>query len=262
MSDGHVAVLPLFFIAIPQPSAIAKPEGIESKLGILSSDVKAGIRYVWHWPGLRSAVVRRLCIFYYVTNGIPRPHPDSQLFQARGQGTGIYAIGDGDWHAAGRYGASIWGGTRKKVYTVAGGLIGIAIGTIVIGVTPGWLFGLAVVGAFIAGMMVSVANAPLTAIMQSSVDPRIQGRVLTVFNSTISVISPLGLAIAGPISDLFGVHLWYLIAGLLCLVMGVMAFFLKSVQNVEAEGQRHMEQMASIDFVPVTRTGEKDDISY
>jgi DHA3 family macrolide efflux protein-like MFS transporter len=123
--------------------------------------------------------------------------------------------------------------------------------------TPPWLFYMAVGGAFFSGAMVSAANAPLTAIIQSCVDPRIQGRVLTVFNSMISIISPLGLAIAGPLSDLFGVHIWYLVAGFACLIMGSLAFFLRSVRNLEEEGLRHMEAMARIDFVPIERGSEK-----
>lgn len=257
ISTALLGIVPLLIIAIPRPPALATPKGANSRAAVLSSDVRAGIRYVWHWPGLRTVLLIGSLVYFIMSPTVSLgPILIRSYFKLGVKELGFLQSAMGIGMFLGGLALSIWGGTKKKVHTVAAGLIGIAVGTLAIGVTPRWLFNLAVGGAFIAGMMVSVANAPLTAIIQSSVDPRYQGRVLTVFNSLLSIISPLGLAIAGPISDIFGVHLWYLIAGLACLAMGILAFFLRSVQNLEAEGQRHREEMARIDFVPLKRAGE------
>ncbi len=255
-----VGITPLFFIAIPQPPVIAHQEAIKSKLGILMSDVKIGIRYVWQWPGLRTVLLMGGIIYFIMSPTTALgPILVRTYFKLGAKELAYIQSAMGIGLFLGGLLLSLWGGTRKKVYTIAGGLVGIAVGTTIIGLTPPWLFSMAVVGAFIAGMMVSIASAPLTAIIQSSVDTRIQGRVLTVLNSSISVISPLGLAIAGPISEIFGVHIWYLVAGGVCLVMGILAFFLKSVVNLEEEGRRHNEEQARIDFKPLSRAGEHDE---
>jgi len=255
-----VGILPLFFIHVPQPPKVHVPKEIQSRLGLLRHDMRAGIRYVWRWPGLRTVLLLGGLVYFIMAPTVSLgPILVRTYFNLGAKHLGFVQSAMGIGIFIGGVALSIWGGTRKKVYTVASGLIGMGIGTVIIGLAPGWFFNLAVVGAFLAGMMMSVANAPLTAIIQGSVDPRIQGRVLTVFNSIMTVISPLGLAIAGPLSDVFGVHTWYLVAGIACLVMGILAFFLKSVQNLEAEGQRHMEEMARIDFVPVKRSGESDE---
>ncbi|MHB9033517.1 MAG: MFS transporter [Anaerolineae bacterium] len=253
-------ILPLFFIPIPHPPPSAHPEGIDSKVELLLHDVKAGLRYVWHWPGLRTVLLLGGLVYFIMSPTISLGAILIRTyFKLGAKELGFVQSAMGIGIFLGGLVISIWGGTRKKIYTVAGGLVGMGVGTVIIGLTPPSLFFIAVIGAFIAGMMMSAANAPLTAIIQSSVDARMQGRVLTVFNSIISVISPLGLAIAGPLSDLFGVHIWYLVAGIACLAMGIAAFFMRSVQNLEMEGQRHMAEMARIDFQPVARNGEKDE---
>ncbi|MHB1357883.1 MAG: MFS transporter, partial [Anaerolineae bacterium] len=250
-------ILPLLIIHIPQPLPISRAEGVNTKLGSLRHDVRAGIRYVWRWPGLRTVLVLGGLVYFIMAPTVSLgPILVRTYFKLGVKELGILQAAMGIGLVLGGLLLSVWGGTKKKVFTVASGVLGIGIGTTLIGLTPSWLFYLAVGGAFLSGVMVSVANAPLTAIIQSCVDLRMQGRVLTVFNSIISVIAPLGLAIAGPLSDLFGVHIWYLVAGTACLIMGTLAFFLRSIRNLEEEGLRHMEAMARIDFVPVEREGE------
>jgi len=47
--------------------------------------------------------------------------------------------------------------------------------------------------------------------------------------------SPLGLAIAGPLSDRFGIQIWYIIAGILCLLLFLAAIFNKTLLGLEDE---------------------------
>ena len=47
-------------------------------------------------------------------------------------------------------------------------------------------------------------------------------------------MAPLGLMIAGPLSDAYGVQDIYLAAGMMCLVAGVTAFFIPALLNIES----------------------------
>jgi DHA3 family macrolide efflux protein-like MFS transporter len=60
-----------------------------------------------------------------------------------------------------------------------------------------------------------------------------QGRVNGLANSAASAATPLGLLIAGPVSDLIGIRSWYWIAGIVTLLMGLAGFFNSAVMNVE-----------------------------
>jgi len=77
------------------------------------------------------------------------------------------------------------------------------------------------------------------AILQAKVHNEFQGRVLTMFGTLIYLSSPIGLAIAGPLADRFGVQMWYVIAGFLCfLVLGLVALS-TTTRNLEDEKIRH-----------------------
>ena len=81
--------------------------------------------------------------------------------------------------------------------------------------------------------MNSMANGPLGALLQSIVRKDMQGRVMSLVNSAATAMTPIGLLIAGPVSDLIGIRSWYWIAGIISLAMGIAGFFIPAVMNVE-----------------------------
>ena len=82
------------------------------------------------------------------------------------------------------------------------------------------------------------------AILQSTVDPKIQGRVFTLFGSLISITSPIGLSIAGPVSDWLGLQVWYLTAGILAGASILVFALVPAARNIEhnASGNRAKER--------------------
>jgi DHA3 family macrolide efflux protein-like MFS transporter len=72
------------------------------------------------------------------------------------------------------------------------------------------------------------------AILQSRVAPEMQGRVFSLLSSMVTAISPLSLAVAGPLADLIGVSPMYTIAGAGILLLGLLALASPAVRNVEA----------------------------
>jgi DHA3 family macrolide efflux protein-like MFS transporter len=128
---------------------------------------------------------------------------------------------------------SVWGGFKKKVVTSMVGIIGIGIGIAGIALVPANMFTLALVSAGVSTAMMPIANGPLGAIMQAKVRPDMQGRVMSLVNSAATAMSPLGLLIAGPVSDLIGIRSWYLIAGLVTIFMGFFGFGMPAVMNIE-----------------------------
>ncbi len=95
-----------------------------------------------------------------------------------------------------------------------------------------------------------ITNGPLFAVLQTTVAPDYQGRVFTVVNSLASAMMPLSLAVAGPLADWLGINAWYVMGGLSCVAMGVVARFIPAIVNLEQNnrGQHAMEQA----LVPAT----------
>jgi DHA3 family macrolide efflux protein-like MFS transporter len=46
-------------------------------------------------------------------------------------------------------------------------------------------------------------------------------------------MTPLGLAVAGPLADALRVQAWFLIAGVATVAMGIGAFFVPAIMDIE-----------------------------
>ena len=127
----------------------------------------------------------------------------------------------------------IWGGFKRRIITTLVGLFGLGIGTLMVGFTPASSL-LVVVGAmFLIGFMQPIVNGPLLAVLQAVVAPEMQGRVFTLVGSLAAAMSPLGLVIAGPLSDAVGVRAWFIAGGIVTGCMGVAGFLIPSILHVE-----------------------------
>ena len=98
---------------------------------------------------------------------------------------------------------------------------------------------MALIAMAIVGIAQPIANGSLMAILQATIEPQYQGRVFTLVASLAGAMTPVGLAIAGPVSDWLGIQTWFILGGAACLVMGLLMFTIPAVVNVE--GERHAE---------------------
>ena len=226
------AILPLFFISIPQP---VRENGQKASETRFWQDLKEGFLYVASWPGLLGILIMITMINFLLTpTGALMPLLVTKHF---GGGALQFGLMDSFWGGGVILGGvllSVWGGFKRKIATSMMGLIGIGIGIMLVGFAPASAFNLALGGMFIAGIMVAFANGPLMAIVQSSVRSDMQGRVMALIGSAAMAMSPLGLMFAGPVSDWLGIRTWYWIGGGATLLMGIAAFFIPSIMNIES----------------------------
>jgi DHA3 family macrolide efflux protein-like MFS transporter len=90
-----------------------------------------------------------------------------------------------------------------------------------IGLVPSTAFPLALAIWLSVGLMFPVALGPIRAIYQSSVRTEMQGRFLTLNDAVVRATSPLGLAVAGPVADAFGIRILWVIAGIALVGLAV-----------------------------------------
>jgi DHA3 family macrolide efflux protein-like MFS transporter len=81
--------------------------------------------------------------------------------------------------------------------------------------------------------MIAFVNGPVRAILQTAVSPQMQGRVMSLIGSLATAMTPLGLMLAGPLADRFGVRPWFIVAGAATIVVGLSGFFIPALLNVE-----------------------------
>jgi len=227
-----IAILPLFFIPIPQPVRANGQQASETRFW---SDLKEGFSYVAAWPGLMGLLIMATLINFLLTpTGSLMPLLVTQHF---GGGALQFGLMDSFWGGGVILGGivlSTWGGFKRKIVTSGMGIIGIGLGIIVVAGAPSSAFKLALGGMFLTGTMIAFANGPIMAIVQSAVRPDMQGRVMSLIGSASTAMSPLGLIVAGPVSDWLGIRTWYWIGGGLTLLLGIAAFFIPAIMNVES----------------------------
>jgi DHA3 family macrolide efflux protein-like MFS transporter len=229
-----IAIGVLFFIHIPQPQ-IKDIQPVSIKLMV--KDVGEGLRYVRAWPGIMAVgIIATLINFLVIPAFSLLP-----LLVTKEYGGGVwhYGLMDSAWGfgiIAGGLILSAWRGTKKKIYTSLGGIIGMGLGIILVGTSPANLFLLAVIGIIVTGLMNPIANGPLFAILQAKVAPEMQGRVFSLIGSFASAMSPLGMIIAGPVADAFGVRTWFILGGISCILMGFVGMFIPVIIHLENNG--------------------------
>jgi DHA3 family macrolide efflux protein-like MFS transporter len=228
------AIVPLFFVLIPQPPRSLAAGAPAGQGATVLQDVREGLRYVYHWPGVMTMMIMA-AVINFLLNPAFSLMPILITKHFGGQALQLGWI-DATWGAGvvlGGLTLSVWGGFRRRIVTTLVGLIGMGVGTLLIGLTPAALFGMALVGMFVAGFMNPITNGPVFAILQSVVAPDMQGRVFTVMGSLTAAMSPLGMIIAGPVADALGVRVWYVLGGVACILMGIAAASIPAVVHLE-----------------------------
>ena len=145
----------------------------------------------------------------------------------------------------------IWGGFKRRILTTLVGLLGMGLSYLMIGFAPATLFSLALFASFLMGSMVSIVQGPVFAIFQAAIEPAMQGRVITLVGSLGGAMAPVGLILAGPIADVFGIQTWYIVSGGVIALMGIAGTFIPAMLNIETNNGTRAERLgAGVEHVP------------
>lgn len=258
-----LAIVPLFFVSIPQPRRDVKlaEEGDASSGEVTSSiwvDIREGLHYLWRWKGMVILIGAAMIFKIASTPAFSLlPLLVREHFEGGAAELSLLESVLGVGTVLGGLALSVWGGFRRKIYTVLVGMAVFGLTFIALGLTPSAWFVMALGVAFVMGFIVSLIDGPIMAIMQGTVAPEMQGRVFTVMGSLLWITSPFSLAVAGPVSDWLGLQVWYLVAGVLCSAIGVLGFFVPAVLNIE-DGVRVVEEDTERDV----KEGERGEPSF
>jgi len=126
-----------------------------------------------------------------------------------------------------------WGGFKKRVNTLLIGIFGLGIGILIVAFTPASMLQLALLGFLVGSSMNALAKGAFSALLQTLVAPEMLGRVFTVSMSMTMAVTPLSLAVGGPIADQFGIRILYYIAGGALLILSVISWRSPVILNLE-----------------------------
>ncbi len=231
VATAAFAVIPLLFVIVPQP----KEEHVAAiKTSSFFSNAREGLRFVLHWPGmlvlLTGSSILKIILMpaFALVPLLVRNH-----FGGEAAEYSALSVCVGLGMLLGGLALSAWGGFKKKVYTILLGMLGLGISCLALGLTPASMLWLGMVFVFVIGFTISLTDAPIAAIMQSTVPPEMQGRVFGLLSSLFSLTTPIGLAIAGPIGDAMGIPFFFQLGGVICIGVAVASFFVPAFRRIE-----------------------------
>lgn len=235
VATAVLAILPLILVNVPLPSS---GQAGEDEPAVFWSELLTGLRYVMRWRGLLAIVFMAMAIKIALTPAFSLlPLLVSDYFGGNAMQLGLLEAILGVGMLFGGLILGVWGGFRRRIYTSLAGVIAMGASLLLLGFVPAGFFGLALLSVFLIGLTATMVDGPIMAVFQTTVAPEVQGRVFTVTGSLIAVTSPFGLVIAGPVTDLIGLKTWYLIAGAVCIALGVLLFFIPDVVYIEERAQ-------------------------
>jgi DHA3 family macrolide efflux protein-like MFS transporter len=247
------AIVPLFFVHIPQPERAAVAQVAQAK-PTLWTDMREGLRYVIGWPGLLG-----ICLLATLLNFTMAPAMSLMPLLITGH-FGGEALQLGWMNSAWGVGLVLgglllgaWGGFKRRIVTVLIGIIGLGVGALVVGLTPATAFPLALGAFFFGAVMNALCNGSAFALLQQVVAPEMQGRVFALVMTVCNMATPLSLAIAGPLADAVGVRALYVAGGIAQVILGIGGFFVPAIMSLEnnnANGHAVEEKAAEMPSVP------------
>ncbi|MFN8442192.1 MAG: MFS transporter [Caldilineaceae bacterium] len=228
---GTFAIVLVLILHIPQPQV---DRSTSTSLASVWSDFRQGIQYIVSWNGLLSLMVISSLLNLMLTPAFSLlPILVTRNLNGGAEELAWLNMAFGIGIVVGGALLSVWGGFKRRINTSMVGLLGMSIGVLMVGFAPANGFWWTLIGIALIGLMNPIANGPFFAILQSVVAPEIQGRIFTVIGSASLLMSPIGLAIAGPVSDRFGVQIWYCVGGIVALLMLVFILVTPVIRNLE-----------------------------
>lgn len=227
VATASIAIMILAFTKIPQPEKIQ-----ESKS--LLSDVREGVNYLLHWRGGLYLILGAVLINLFFVPAVSLTAILVQRFFA-GEALQFATLQStlGIGMVVGGVSLGVWGGFKSKVKTAMIALVLAGLGSLIVGILPSSGFLLAIACFFVIGATLPLVNGSLLALLQAMIPHDLQGRVFTIVMATSTAMAPIGLAVAGPVSDLFGVQIWFIFGGLVMAGFGILSFFVPSMRDME-----------------------------
>lgn len=120
----------------------------------------------------------------------------------------------------------VWGGLKKQFLMIALSIGALGLLTAISGALPSNLFVVFVIVSFLMGLTGAFFNVPYMAYIQRTVPEELMGKVISLSTSAMGLAMPIGLILAGPVSETLGVSAWFLISGIAMVFVGVLCYFI------------------------------------
>lgn len=219
----------MFFVKVPN---LKKKEEKTTEIGYFH-DLIDGLRYI-----KRHDFVLRFIVFYTVFMILAAPVAyltPLQLVRNFGDEVWRLSVMESAFSAGMILGGiliALWGGFKNKIFTIVFSTFFAGVTTIILGnVLNYWLY-IAIV--LFWGLTIPLFNAPVMVLIQTSVEHKFMGRVMSVFTMVQSSMMPLAMLIFGPLADKVSIDIILIATG---IPITLLSFSLLSSKTLRKTGK-------------------------
>lgn len=115
----------------------------------------------------------------------------------------------------------VWGGLKRRFLSASLAVVMMGLTSSVSGALPSGAFPGLVVCSFFMGCSGTFLNVPVMAYTQETTTPEMMGKVFSLLMTAMSLATPVGLLVAGPVSEVVGVDRWFFWSGLALVATGL-----------------------------------------
>lgn len=227
-----LGIVPLLLFKVPQPERVSVQK--RSFFKSLSSEFAEGVSLIWSSAGLRrlyalvAGVVLVVMPSFTLVPLLVKNHFGGGVQQVALM-EGLSGVG------------MVFGGLlvaamvpRRHILWVLWGFAASCLSLALTALVPQTMFVFAVGWWFISGVTFVFANAPLTALLQTTIPLQLQGRALSLLNAMMGMAAPIGLLVVAPLGDVVPVDTLFVVIGILGALVSLSGFLSPSLMELRA----------------------------
>lgn len=125
------------------------------------------------------------------------------------------------------------GNFKKRIILITASIFMMGVSLTISGLIPSSGFIIFVVCCVVMGLSVPFYSGVQTALYQEKIKPEYLGRVFSLTGSIISLAMPLGLILSGLFADRVGVNYWFLISGVLIIIIATVCPLVTAIRKLD-----------------------------
>ena len=128
----------------------------------------------------------------------------------------------------------VWGGGRRLALLMVVACVLTGVITVVCGLLPPTAFAAFAVLCGLMAVPCAWFNAPTMTLAQRNVPEEKLGRVMGLMSAGFGLASPVGVALGGALAEGIGVAPFFVVDGVLCIVLGAAMYLPRSIRALDA----------------------------
>ncbi len=129
----------------------------------------------------------------------------------------------------------VWGGMKKRFLMASLAIVLLGAASLFSGAVSSEGFWIFVVCCFFMGSSGTFINVPIMAYTQETIAPEMMGKVFSILMAAMTLTMPAGLLIAGPVSEVVGVNIWFFWSGVALVATGILCRLLTQQYDQETK---------------------------